>query len=82
MWMTLHFLGFHSRPMPCIKSLVTAINLFNFVSDAAYTLKGAMSPLVHGRANENKLEKVNPTFSSSVEDFRKLFSSVSVSAIV
>ena len=34
-------------------------------------LIGAMSPLPHARANENKLEKVNPTFSSSVGDFWK-----------
>ena len=27
--------------------------------------KGAMSPMVHARVNENKLEEDNPTFSSS-----------------
>ena len=32
-------------------------------------LKGAMSPHTHARANENKLEKVGPSFSSSVGDF-------------
>ena len=40
---------------------------------ATYVLKGAMSPLAHARANENKLEKVNPTFSSSVGDFGRPF---------
>ena len=38
--------------------------------------KGAMSPHTHARANENKLEKVGPTFSSSVGDFGRLFLSV------
>ena len=32
-----------------------------------------MSPLAHAQANENKPEKVNPTFSSSVGDFGRLF---------
>ena len=40
------------------------------------SLKGAMSPHTHARANENKLEKVGPSFSSSVGDFKRLFSSV------
>ena len=35
--------------------------------------KGAMSPHMHARANENKLEKVGPTFSSSVGDFGSCF---------
>ena len=35
-----------------------------------------MSPLVHVQANENKLEKVGPTFSSSVRDFGGMFLSV------
>ena len=39
-------------------------------------IKGAMSPHTHARANENKLEKVRPCFSSSVGDFGRLFSSV------
>ena len=39
-------------------------------------LKGAMSPHTHARANENKLEKVGPTFSSCVGDFGRLFLSV------
>ena len=39
-------------------------------------LKGAMSPNTHGRANENKLEKDSPTFSSCVGDFGRLFLSV------
>ena len=38
--------------------------------------KGAMSPLTHARANENKLEKDGPTFSSCVGDFGRLFLSV------
>jgi len=37
-----------------------------------------MSPLAHARANENKLEKVNPTFSSSVGDFGRLFLSETI----
>ena len=32
-----------------------------------------MSPLAHAQANENKPEKVNPTFSSFVGDFGRLF---------
>ena len=39
-------------------------------------LKGAMSPNTHARANENKLEKDSPTFSSFVGDFGRLFLSV------
>ena len=39
-------------------------------------IKGAMSPHTHARANENKLEKDGPTFSSSVGDFGRLFLSV------
>ena len=39
-------------------------------------VKGAMSPHTHARANENKLEKVGPSFSSSVGDFGRLFLSV------
>ena len=39
-------------------------------------IKGAMSPHTHARANENKLEKVGPSFSSSVGDFGRLFLSV------
>ena len=35
--------------------------------------KGAMSSVAHARANENKLEKVGPTFSSSVVDFGSCF---------
>ena len=38
--------------------------------------KGAMSPHTHAQANENKLEKVGPTFSSCVGDFGRLFLSV------
>ena len=41
-----------------------------------FNLKGAMSPHTHARANENKLEKVGPSFSSSVGDFGRLFLSV------
>ena len=39
-------------------------------------VKGAMSPHTHARANENKVEKVGPTFSSCVGDFGRLFLSV------
>ena len=39
-------------------------------------VKGAVSPHTHARANENKLEKVDPSFSSSVGDFGRLFLSV------
>ena len=39
-------------------------------------IKGAMSPNTHARANENKLEKDSPTFSSCVGDFGRLFLSV------
>ena len=41
-----------------------------------FALKGAMSPHTHARTNENKLEKVGPSFSSSVGDFGRLFLSV------
>ena len=65
----------------------TALTVSNFLTDSSnlkfYSsgtivlfLKGAMSPLTHARANENKLEKVGPTFSSSVGDFGRLFLSV------
>ena len=40
------------------------------------TLKGAMSPNTHARANENKLEKDGPTFSICVGDFGRLSLSV------
>ena len=39
-------------------------------------VKGAMSHNTHARANENKLEKDGPTFSSCVGDFGRLFLSV------
>ena len=39
-------------------------------------LKGDMSPHTHARTNENKLEKVGQSFSSSVGDFARLFLSV------
>ena len=35
-----------------------------------------MSPHMHARANENKLEKVGASFSSSVGDVGRLFLSV------
>ena len=41
-----------------------------------FRLKGAMSPNTHAQANENKLEKDSPTFSSCVGDFGRLFLSV------
>ena len=37
-----------------------------------------MSPLAHAKADENKLEKLNPTFSSSVGDFGRLFLSKTI----
>ena len=43
---------------------------------AGSELKGAMSHNTHARANENKLEKDGPTFSSCVGDFGRLFLSV------
>ena len=46
------------------------------VSESISDLKGAMSPNTHARANENKLEKDSPTFSSCVGDFGRLFLSV------
>ena len=39
-------------------------------------IKGAMSPNTHAQANENKVEKDSPTFSSCVGDFGRLFLSV------
>ena len=47
-----------------------------------YLLKGAMSPVAHALASENKLEKDGPSFSSSVGDFGRLFLAVEISAIV
>ena len=37
-----------------------------------------MSPLAHAQTDENKLEKVNPTFSSSLGDFGRLFLSETI----
>ena len=48
----------------------------NFSCFKKLNIKGAMSPHTHARANENKLEKDGPTFSSSVGDFGRLFLSV------
>ena len=44
--------------------------------------KGAMSPVAHALASENKLQKGGPSFSSSVRDFGRLFLAVEISAIV
>ena len=44
--------------------------------------KGAMSPVAHALASENKLQKDGPSFSSSVRDFGRLFLAVEISAIV
>ena len=41
---------------------MTAVGTMHLVLAA---FKGAMSPMVHVRVNKNKLEKDNPTFSSS-----------------
>ena len=46
------------------------------ISGNSVNIKGAMSLHTHARANENKLEKVGLSFSSSVEDFGRLFVSV------
>lgn len=51
--------------------MITSLN-YQEITD----LKGAMSPNTHARANENKLEKDSPTFSSCVGDFGRLFLSV------
>ena len=48
----------------------------NVTGPIQFQVKGAMSPHTHVRANENKLEKDNPTFSSCVGDFGRLFLSV------
>ena len=50
--------------------------LNGYWTTARVGLKGAMSHNTHARANENKLEKDNPTFSSCVGDFGRLFLSV------
>ena len=49
---------------------------FDISLDFILAFKGAMSPNTHARANENKLEKDGPTFSSCVGDFGRLFLSV------
>ena len=51
-------------------------------SSKAGLVKGAMSPVAHALASENKLEKDGPSFSSSVGDFGRLFLAVEISAIV
>ena len=45
-------------------------------------LKGAMSPVAHVLASENKLKKDGPSFTSSVGDFGRLFLAVEISVIV
>ena len=51
-------------------------------SSKAELVKGAMSPVAHALASENKLEKDGPSFSSAVGDFGRLFLAVEISAIV
>ena len=47
------------------------------IGNTLFVLKGGMSHHTHAPANyENKLEKVGPSFSSSVGDFGRLFLSV------
>ena len=55
---------------------ITAISSSQKRNDQLSVLKGAMSPNTHARANEKKLEKDGPTFSSCVGDFGRLFLSV------
>ena len=57
--------------LPEAKKLITSLDFL-----CHSIIKGAMSPHTHARANENKLEKVGPSFSSSVGDFGRLFLSV------
>ena len=45
-------------------------------------IKGALSPVAHALASENKLEKDGRSFSSSVGDFGRLFLAIEISAIV
>ena len=63
-----------NRTVPFLKT--TEIFVIKRWVVSASILKGAMSPHTHARANENKLEKVGPTFSSCVGDFGRLFLSV------
>ena len=56
--------------------VIIALQTMRFPRTATATIKGAMSPNTHARANENKLEKDGPTFSSCVGDFGRLFLSV------
>ena len=51
-------------------------------SSKAELVKGAMSPVAHALASENKLEKDGPSFSSAVGDFGRLFLAVDISTIV
>ena len=60
---------FHSKRSDNTKNSSSSMKLDAWI-------KGAMSPHTHARANENKLEKDGPTFSSSVGDFGRLFLSV------
>ena len=61
---------------------ILAVRILNFVTfsltaaQIILVIKGAMSPNTHARANEDKLEKDSPTFSSCVGDFGRLFLSV------
>ena len=63
----------HLRPLRKANKIFTTRGLF---IRAMSHVKGAMSPHTHARANENKLEKVGPSFSSSVGDFGRVFLSV------
>ena len=61
---------------------LTSLGSSSLFTDHLFSLKGAMSPVAHALASENKLEKDGPSFSSSVGDFGRLFLAVEISAIV
>jgi len=60
------------RFLPC--SLERLMIYLLYITRSPGKVKGAnFSPPAHARANEDKLENVGPTFSSSVGDFGRLF---------
>ena len=49
------------------------IDLSRSIEYSVFHVKGTMSPHTHARANDNKLEKFGPTFSSCVGNFGDCF---------
>ena len=62
---------------PCLK-LCQCLEKSLYVRriQATVKMKGTMSPHTHARIDEKHLEIIDPTFSNTVREFSKLFSSV------